>query len=206
MYDDNNWQPVQGEQLKPFLARINPVSPTLQVGEATAQVSWRVLPFYEGIALIRVQDTAWQPGSPTLWYLAKAGDMYRLDGSSNPIHEVNEIAPIKITDANAVDYLKFFCFFVRGEEGPFMIAESMGDPDMPTDMDPQIARVVEGSLHPVSLEGQDPEGNFEASAVVYYGNAMFSARFRIYTDGMVEMLDDDPIATNLPVINHAPIN
>ena len=177
MYDDNNWQPVQGEQLKPFLARINPVSPTLQVGESTAQVSWRILPFYDGIALIRVHDTAWQPGSPTLWYLA-----------------------------NVVDYLKFFCFFVRGEEGPFMIAEGMADPDMPTDLEPGMARVVEGSLHPVTLEGQDAEGNYEATAVVYYGNAMFSARFRIYKDGMVEMLDDDPIATNLPVIAHAPIN
>ena len=30
---------------------------------------------------------------------------------------------IKVTDENVLDYLRFFCFFVRGEEGPFLIAE-----------------------------------------------------------------------------------
>ena len=55
------------------------------------------------------------------------------------------------------------------------------------------------ALRPAAFEGKTDEGNLEASAMVLYGNSLFSARFSISPNGMIEMIDDEPVAADLPV-------
>jgi hypothetical protein len=145
------------------------------------------------------------PKNLVIYYLTAEGNLYRLNGTSPPIHEVNAIAPVKITDDNVLEYLRFFCFFVRGEEGPFLIAEDMDNPDMPGNMDAQTRSVIEGTIRPASYEGKNPQGFFLCDAVVFYSNALFLANFAIQPTGMIEMLDDQPIAADLPVRVDVPI-
>ena len=54
-------------------------------------------------------------------------------------------------------------------------------------------------MRPAAFEGKTPEGALEASAMVLYGNALFAARFSMTENGMIEMIDDEPIAADLPV-------
>jgi hypothetical protein len=42
-------------------------------------------------------------------------------------------------------------------------------------------------------------------AVVYYSNALFIANFAVQPSGMIEMLNDEPIAADLPVKVDAPV-
>lgn len=206
MYDDNNWNPVEGEELAGFLNQINPVDGKHKVSAETTQVAWRPLPFYDQVAMIRVIDPNWVNKKLRLYYLTDQGELYRLNGTSPPIHEINAKAPVRITEQNILDYLKFFCFFVRGEEGPFFIAESMEDPDMPKDLDAQTRTVIEGTIRPASYEGKNEQGFFLCDAVVYYSNALFIANFAVQPGGMIEMLDDEPIAADLPVKVDAPVS
>lgn len=205
MYDDNNWNPVTGEELAGFLEQINPVDGRLKASAATTQVSWRALPFYDQVVLIRVRDAAWTPRNISIYYLTMQGNLYRLNGTSPPIHEVNAQAPVKITEDNVIEYLRFFCFFVRGEEGPFLIAESIDDPDIPKNMDPQTRAVMEGVLRPATYEGQNEKGEFLCDGVVFYANALFLANFSVQPGGMIEMLNDEPVAGDLPVRVEAPV-
>ena len=41
--------------------------------------------------------------------------------------------------------------------------------------------------------------HLHGSAMVLYGNALFSARFSMTENGMIEMIDDEPVAADLPV-------
>lgn len=205
MYTDNNWNPVQGEELAGFLEQISPVDGKHKVSAQTTQVSWRQMPFYDSVALIRVHDPNWVNKKLNIYYLTDQGNLYRLNGTSPPIHEVNAKAPIRVTEANVLEYLRFFCFFVRGEEGPFLIAESIDDPYIPKDADPQTRSVIEGTIRPATYEGRNEQGFFLCDAVVYYSNAMFIANFAVQPGGMIEMLDDEPIAADLPVKVEAPI-
>ncbi|MEO5367320.1 MAG: hypothetical protein H7831_13430, partial [Magnetococcus sp. WYHC-3] len=59
MYTDNNWNAVQGEELAGFLAQINPIDGKTRVSADSTQVHWRMLPFYDQVALIRVRDPNW---------------------------------------------------------------------------------------------------------------------------------------------------
>jgi hypothetical protein len=140
MYEDNHWNPVTGEELDGFLAQINPIDGKYQVSSNSTEVGWRMLPFYDHVVLIRLRDRTWGKQKLTIYYLTDQGTLFRLNGTSPPIHEVNAKAPVRITEQNVLEYLRFFCFFVRGEEGPFLIAESMDDPYIPTNLDPRHGR------------------------------------------------------------------
>lgn len=206
MYVDNRWNPVQGEELVGFLEQINPIGDKYRVNPETTSVSWCTLPFYEQVALIRVKDPAWTPKNLFIYYLTDQGNLYWLNGTSPPIHEVNAKAPIRVTEENVLDYLRFFCFFVRGEEGPFLISEAIEDPYLPKDVDEKTQTVIANTVRPASYEGKNEQGHFLCDAVVYYSNALFIANFAVQPGGMIEMLDDEPIAADLPVKIDAPVS
>lgn len=205
MYVDDNWNPVTGDELEGFLSQVNPVDNKFQTDVNSTQVAWRPLPFYDQVAMIRLTDPNWSPGNLALYYLTDQGNLYRLNGTSPNIHEVNAKAPVKITEDNVLDYLRFFCFFVRGEEGPFLISESMEDPYMPQDLDDKTRTVIANTIHPASYKGQNEQGHLLCDAVVFYANALFEAQFSVQPSGMIEMLDDEPIAIDLPAKVDAPI-
>lgn len=205
MYTDNNWNPVTGPELAGFIGHVNPIDGKYQASETTTQVSWRPLSFYESVVLVRLTDPTWSPRNLVLYYLVDQGNPYRLNGQSWPIHEINAKAPIKVTEENVLDYLNFFCFFVRGEEGPFLIAETIDGPYMPKNLDAQTRAVIEGTLRDASYEGKDANGNYMCDAVVFYSNALFIANFQVQPSGFIEMLDDETIASDLPVRVDAPI-
>lgn len=197
MYNDDNWNAVEGEELAGFLEQINPIDGKYRTNPSSTNVAWRTLPFYEEVALIRVQDPNWVNKKMTIYYLTDQGNLFRLNGTSPPIHEVNSKAPVKINEDNVLEYLRFFCFFVRGDEGPFYIAEDMSDTNLPDDMDETTKSVIEGTIRPASFEGVNEQGHFLCDAVVFYSNALFIANFAVQTSGMIEMLNDEPIAGDL---------
>ncbi|MDD3020432.1 MAG: hypothetical protein PHX61_05560 [Alphaproteobacteria bacterium] len=206
MYEDNNWNPVLGEELEGFISQVNPIDGKYQANAATTEVAWRALPFYENVVMIRLKDRSWGKPRLAVYFLADQGTLYRLNGTSPPIHEVNAKAPIVVTEENVLDYLRFFCFFVRGEEGPFLIAESMEDSYIPQITDDKTRTVIEGTVRPASYDGRNEQGYFLCDAVVFYSNALFIANFAVQPSGMIEMLSDEPIAADLPVKVDAPVN
>lgn len=206
MYHDDKWNLVEGEELAGFLEQINPIDGKYRALAESTVVEWRMLPFYETVALIRVHDPNWVNKNLNIYYLTDQGNLFRLNGTSPPIHEVNAKAPVKINEQNILEYLHFFCFFVRGEEGPFYIAETMDDPNMPKDMDDTTRSVIEGTVREATFDGMNDQGHFLCDAVVFYSNALFIANFAVQPTGMIEMLDDDPIAADLPVKIDCPVS
>ncbi len=205
MYTDNNWTPVEGDELVGFLEQVGPIGGKHKVSPASTKVDYRMLPFYDQVAMIRVKDPAWTPANLYIYYLTDQGNLYWLNGTSPPIHEINAKAPVKITDDNVLEYLRFFCFFVRGEEGPFLIAENMDDPYIPQNLDERTRSVVEGTVRAATYDGKNEKGFFLCDAVVFYSNALFIANFAVQPGGMIEMLDDEPIAADLGVKVSAPV-
>ena len=122
--EDKGWNAVTGEELAGFLSQVGNVDGKHRTSADTTEVAWRSLPFYEQVVLIRLRDRTWLPENLQIFYLANQGQLTRLDGTSPPIHQTNADAPVRINDDNVLDYLRFFCFFVRGEDGPFLVEGS----------------------------------------------------------------------------------
>lgn len=204
-HEDGKWNEVKDTELDGFLGQIGTIDGRLNTDKATTSVAWRQLPFYDQVALVRVKDETWEPSNLVVYYLTSQGKLTRLDGTSPPIHMINAEAPVKVTEENVIDYLRFFCFFVRGEDGPFLIAEDIDDPAMPKGLDAQTQKVIEGTLRPATYEGKNEQGHFLCDAIVFYSNALFIANFAVEPTGMIQMLDDDPVAADLPTHVNMPI-
>jgi hypothetical protein len=198
------WQVADAEFSTRILSQVTPIYGKYPVVHPPTQV-WRSrLKFYDdSVLLVRIRDPRWKHKNLFVYYLLRGSDIYALNGASPPIHELNAKAPVRLNETNVLDYLRFFCFFVRGEEGPFYIVENASDPFLPED--PLVRQIVTGTARPATFEGMDHTGAFLCSAVVYYSNAIFIANFAIEPAGMVRMLDDEPIAADLPAKIDAPI-
>lgn len=163
-----------------------------------------LLSFYDAHALLEAElmDANGEIDMATI--LVADDTRFLLDGTSPPIHEANELLPLDLSSAsNAAAYLRFFGAYVRGEEGPFLIVDSVDDLPWLAEATPKQKQHAASVIRPLVL-WQDPtllDGHFAngwlAAASINYGNAIFSVIYRIGKDGLIEMLESNPVATDL---------
>jgi hypothetical protein len=169
-----------------------------------AQGSCRPLAFYPSHRLLRFFKAG--DGAELGLFLVSDGEnIIHLNGSSPPIHELNKRVSLDLNADDALAYLAFFCFFVRGEEGPFMVVDRLDDPLLPgylgapeSGEEREKSEVIARLYRPAELFGSDDEGRHRASAMVYYSNVIFVSDFLIGRDGSIDMLDDEPLVEKLP--------
>ncbi len=211
---------------------------------AATPVYRRELRFYEAdppVYLIAVDDgQAVRDEGDRVAYLVQAGtQLASLTGGSDVIHTLNERygGP---REGFLLDYVEFFCSFVAGDEGPFLVPRDeaerdevarqdafgldaqrarerlvLGDeaprpetaPDAAATPAPALARLADEKLAEARAAAgksgwSDVESALFAEAHVIYGSAIFSATFAIARDGVIEMLDDEPLAQLHTVARH----
>ena len=171
------------------------------LNEKEVSINEYELSFYTGIKLLEIKSPNW-PKYTRLCFLSDMQNFWRLNGTSPPIHEVNATKKISITDNNVLEYLAFFCFFVRGEDGPFFIFDRIDNTFIP---DLEQIDLIEDAYRPPQIWGKDADGNWRISAMVYYNNAIFNADFVVQKSGMIEMKEDRMIIKDLEEKINAPL-
>ena len=124
-----------------------------------------------------------------------------LDGTSPMLDAINPRLLRLADDEAASGYLRFFCTFVRGQEGPFKIIDMAEDLPLVT---PNAAAVADGLLSPIKpLQAIDvdleSDGWRRFEGCVLYGNELFRVIFRLHATGTVEMEGGEQIAADLPI-------
>jgi hypothetical protein len=112
-----------------------------------------------------------------------------LDGTSWSIHGHNSLHGVTLSDdADLLAYLRFFCFFIRGAEGPFEIIDvnNLGclkttNPSGLPSVTIETAKILEGA-------GAEKA---EAKATIFFGDKLFAAHFKIPKSGNIAMADDE---------------
>ena len=114
------------------------------------------------------------------------GTLFPLDGSSAQIYDANEAAGLRLDIDNVVDYAIFFCGFLRAGDGDrFRIVVERGNWDW--------MAVRTGDLTPCVRKADDGSGSFEIAAYVAHCGALHHSLFRVENDGVVMMMDDEPL-------------
>lgn len=191
------WEAFPDGERDGFIKLVSPIAGRLNVG-GRAQIAQCDLPWLEGGQIVRVIDPDWDDPDVVIYFIRCDRRYFALDGSSAPLHDANEAAPIRLTADNVLNYLLFFCCFVHGDDGPFYLLERADHPLLNFPMDAETRRVLESCARPPTLIGKDEDGRYLCEGVEFYGNALFTARFAVGDDGVIEMVDDDPIAADLP--------
>ena len=191
------WRTLQGAERQALLDRLLDPSELMHA----FYVRSTPLPFYaEGkLVEIELQTAAGVFGVRST--LVFPGKTYVLNGTSPPIHQANKNAPIKLGDLDDVSaYLRFFTSYVNGDYGAFQLVDSVDEIIWQDSADRKTIARTAADIRPLAVWQADGDrDNFFATGTVQYGNAVFSAKFKISRSGMIEMLGDRPIAGDLPV-------
>lgn len=197
-YRSDRWNFVEGEAMVGIVSKLNKEQSRYTISTTSSRVMWRTLLFYPGATLVRVTDLSWRPHGQTFYFVGLRGQYRRLDGSRRFLQFLNENIPLKLTPQNIIDYLRFYCFFVRTEGRPYLLAEKMEDLglfDPPLSDDHKTA--IAATLHPITLLKQD-ETSYEMSALVRYSHTLFDCTFVIDPQGHVTMTAEREIPLTLP--------
>lgn len=157
------------------------------------------LPFYQDGYLLELEVHEPEKAPRLITILSATGHSFPMVGSSPAIHEANAKAPLKLTSHEDVAaYLRFFTSYISGEEGSFVLVESVDEISWLEGASREEIASAETILRPVAIwKVSDSDSNWRASATVQYSNALFHALFSVQPRGMVEMLDDQPLKADL---------
>jgi hypothetical protein len=144
--------------------------------------------FYPGWTLVEALCALDGERRGVVAFLQRASDAVLLPGKSEPIHQMNRRGALKLdTDQAVLEYLRFFCAYVWGDDGAFKVVESKDALD-----GGELSHPVE--LAPASIQEHDKEAGWLCNAIVSYASYLFRAKLRVRPNGEVEMIDDEPVA------------
>ena len=159
------------------------------------------LSFYKDYSWYEIKNTKATPNN-IAYYLMNDVRSLILNGDSTPIHDVND-SSIELTQNNILLYIKFFCSNVHGSAGRFLIIENADDIEWNESPDELFLKDLRSQILPPRIKKHadvHSENCWKIEAELVYENAIFTATMAISDKGNVEMEDDSPIASDLPVI------
>lgn len=179
---DGVWTPVPGEARDLLAERVRDFD-ALPRAMTLGAIQVRKLPFYSEVILGDAQTLGSDGPGAMLGFLYGRDGVRPLTGRSDVIHDLNARLPPDLGDRAAQEtYLKFFCGFVHGDDGPFEILLS-GDQIAPDETPTQP--IAPPAFH---------EATGLWTTTVLYGAALFDADFSVGADGNVKMERDAVIS------------
>ncbi len=132
-----------------------------------------------------------------------------LNGTSTVIHKINPRLLNLCSTISTINYLEFFCKFVRGsadgnEDSFHIISDAREIPLLDVQSDSDTIKHLKDSVFPLTYQtgSFETEGWQQFKACVLFSNAVFSVHFRVFSDGQVDLLDGNTIASDLSVLQH----
>lgn len=160
----------------------------------------RDLPFYEGATLYEALAVHANGTIGCLTFVRHASGTWLLDGTSPPIHEMNSRLSVKLdTQERALCYFRFFCNGLTSEFGTFTIIESPQRLAWLDETPLAVREPVALKARPAMIWANDEKDCWNATAVIRYSNALFTAEFSVEKTGMITETSDEVIATMLPL-------
>ncbi len=158
--------------------------------------------FYPKGTLVEAQVENEDKVKGIVFYLLLPGEQVVVfDGKSNHVHDVNMAKFLKNMDqpASVFDYLLFFTHTIWGEMGPFRIVRRLDEIPFRRAPSEEAANGVRRSLVENPEVVKDLNDDWRVETSVQYADALFRTTFEIDRGGMIEMLTDEPVVTDLPV-------
>lgn len=158
------------------------------------------LPFYKGYRLLDIADHASMP--PMRRYVIyKPDDFTILNFTNEPIYALNQKVPIKLTEENVADYVRFFFTYVRGRHGRFVITENVDDIRWKEDPPPSARKAIGKMLFPVKFDGKADNGAFNLKSCMVFKDSLFQSKVKVEPNGFVALSDEELLVEDIPVLD-----
>ncbi len=195
-----SWEPCSARVLPELLTELRLHAPGSFASASIKRAQQARLPFYSNHVLLDLQLLA-VAGIERALVLHSAATTFWLDGQSSPIHAVNELESLQLVEGTVLDYVRFFLFAMRGDQGAFVLIEQADEitdaaaPDSGKKADSGTPlAATRAQWTPLRLDGRTDDGRFRVRATVAYAGGLYASAFAVKPDGEIEMIDDQPIA------------
>jgi hypothetical protein len=182
-----------------LIARVNPHLHAAPFDPATATVLTHPVTFYPGYTYADITHHGTLPPLNARVIFSDS-DTILLDTTNAPIFTLNKKAPIRLTDQNVADYVRFFFSHVRGAHGRFLMIDTVDDIDWKEEPPPSARKAIGKMLTGLQVTGRSPEGDFILSANMIFKNALFGAKVHVSATGDVTMSDEELLVEDMPVL------
>ena len=169
-----------------------------------AKKETKKLPFYKNIFLHKLKNIVSKNNEDIYMYVITDASMnirMILNGSSSPIHRMNDEFPINLTNENVSEYLKFFCAHVH-DQGAFQIISTIDDfkgvENNNSEKLEKIKKRVENVINETNTEINFIEESWYTERIIFYAGSLFKAKFKVSQEGNIEMLEDKPLNIKIP--------
>lgn len=176
------------------------------IDPALAVVMSRELPFYPGSKFLDLADHRTMPPARRFVIIAN-GNAHILDFTNQPIYQLNESYPIKLTLDNVTDYVRFFFSFVRGRHGRFLIIESVDDIPWREEPAPSGRKAIGKMVAPMNVTeipaplGAGHQKTYHLTAYMLFKDSLFRADIEVADTGQVKILQETLLIEDIPVID-----
>jgi hypothetical protein len=195
-----SWQSCDDGRAAVALERLADALPAFFADSILLSSRSSELSFYTDVCLIELGFVR-DHGTERAFVLDGPVGTLWLDGESDTIHTTNENESLALTDSTVADYVRFFFYFLRADEGAFVLIENSaeigpgeaGEHEAAVEGESLSLEAARSHAHQLTMTGKDEEGRWLFDATVAYGGACFTCSIAVRPDGVVEMIDDDPI-------------
>lgn len=126
-----NWHRLDRDKTIDMINSVKSAAEALLFSPITSEAKCARLPFYSNFLLYRLTNFASLP-TFSMDFIGDGQKYVYLDGSENPIRQINESAGLQLTKDSVIPYLNFYFLNVRLEEGEVIILK---DPQEATTID-----------------------------------------------------------------------
>src|SRR5215471_19601771 len=201
MLENLRWKPFPEDDARAVVAQLLDAESPDVLSDYQIRGSIAALPPYQTQHLLQLvaKYRAAEAWHVTLYALySEDATPLLLNGESGAVYIANEREQLQLTEETVVDYVRFFCFAVRGPEGPFILIE-------PSKPDQAKSGKLAELAKPISVTGRDESQRILCEAVMEYNGGVFNATMAVAAGGQIEMVDDLPLTADfqegeLPVL------
>jgi len=192
------FEKIEPADVPAILDKINPLVEGIIFDAAETIIMGIDIPFYKGYRLLDIADYSSMPASRRfVAYSAK--NAVALNFTNEPIYKLNQEVPIKLTEDNIADYVRFFFSFVRGKHGHFLITESIDDIHWKEDPPPAARKAIGKMIMPISVVRKEPDGSYIVQASMMFKDSLFKSDINISASGTVHIHNEELLIEDMPV-------
>lgn len=195
-----NWISMSDEEEASLLDKVNDATVSKIFKQGRSNFAFAELPFYKNFKLLRVTAyTTIPPVSMRFLLGGSAPDwkIVKMNGTNEPIFEHNAEAGLVLNKDTVVDYVTFVMGEVHSEEGSLRVVEEVDDDTFSSTPTPEERRTVTHLIRKAKVE-ENADG-FTVDATMLYGDSVYWAKIAVKKDGMIEIVEDDKKAENMPI-------
>ena len=160
------------------------------------------IPFYPGLRYLDIADYSCVP--PIRRFVIDGPDTnVVLDWSNAPIYELNNKVPIRLDEETVTDYVRFFFNHVRGQNGRFLITESVDDIRWRDDPPPAARKTIGEMLLPLIIADAKSDGGFFMTITVMFKDSLFQCDVDIDPTGHITLKNEKLLVEDMPVLDDA---